>query len=29
VAGNLALGERIRIEVKRPERLFVSGLPLD
>ncbi len=29
VEGNLALGERIRIEVKRPERLFVSGLPLD
>jgi VWFA-related protein len=29
VEGNLALGERVRIEVKRPERLFVSGLPLD
>jgi hypothetical protein len=29
VEGNLALGERLRIEVKRPERLFVSGLPLD
>jgi hypothetical protein len=29
VSGNLALGERIRIEVKRPEKLFVSGLPLD
>jgi VWFA-related protein len=29
VAGNLALGERIKIEVKRPERLFISGLPLD
>jgi VWFA-related protein len=29
VEGSLALGERVRIEVKRPERLFVSGLPLD
>ncbi len=29
VEGNLALGERFRVEVKRPERLFVSGLPLD
>ncbi len=29
VEGNLALGERVRIEVKRPERMFVSGLPLD
>jgi len=29
VEGNLALGERFRIEVKRPERLLVSGLPLD
>jgi VWFA-related protein len=29
VTGNLALGERIRIEVKRPERLIISGLPLD
>ncbi|MCC7173888.1 MAG: VWA domain-containing protein [Bryobacterales bacterium] len=29
VEGNLALGERIKLEVKRPERLFVSGLPLD
>ncbi len=29
VEGNLALGERVRVEVKRPERLFVSGLPLD
>jgi len=27
--GNLSLGERVRIEVKRPEKLFVSGLPLD
>jgi VWFA-related protein len=29
VTGNLALGEKIRLAVKRPERLFVSGLPLD
>jgi len=29
VEGNLALGERFRVEVKRPERLFISGLPLD
>ncbi len=29
LAGNLSLGERIKIEVKRPERLIVSGLPLD
>ncbi|MCS6953843.1 MAG: VWA domain-containing protein [Bryobacterales bacterium] len=27
--GNLALGERVRIQIKRPERLLVSGLPLD
>lgn len=27
--GNLALGEKIRVQIKRPERLFVSGLPLD
>ena len=29
LAGNLALGERLRIEIKWPERLLVSGLPLD
>lgn len=29
LSGNLALGERFRVEVKRPERVFVSGLPLD
>ena len=29
VEGNLALGDRYKVEVKRPERLFVSGLPLD
>lgn len=29
VAGNLSLGERIKVEVKRPARLMVSWLPLD
>lgn len=29
VAGNLALGERIKVEVKRPGRYAVSWLPLD
>ncbi len=29
VEGNLALGDRLRLEIKRPERVFVSGLPLD
>lgn len=29
VSGNLALGERFQVQVKRPERLFISGLPLD
>jgi len=29
LSGNLALGERFRVEVKRPERLFLSGLPLE
>jgi len=29
LSGNLALGDRFKIEVKRPERLFVSGLPLE
>jgi VWFA-related protein len=29
LSGNLALGDRVRIEVKRPGRVFVSGLPLD
>jgi len=29
VEGNLALGERVRIEVKKPEKLFISGLPLE
>ena len=29
VAGNLSLGEKTRVEVKRPEKLFASVLPLD
>ncbi|MBI3683835.1 MAG: VWA domain-containing protein [Acidobacteria bacterium] len=29
VAGNLGLGERLKVEVKRPDKLFVSALPLD
>ncbi|MGQ9633669.1 MAG: hypothetical protein ACUVXB_05430 [Bryobacteraceae bacterium] len=29
ISGNLALGERFQVQVKRPERLFVSSLPLD
>src|SRR5205085_11942416 len=29
VAGNLSLGEKVIIEVKRLERLFASALPLD
>jgi hypothetical protein len=29
VEGNILLGDRLKIEVKRPERLLVSGLPLD
>lgn len=29
LSGNLALGDRFKIEVKRPEKLFVSGLPLE
>ena len=30
LSGNLALGDRFKIELKkRPERLFISGLPLD
>jgi hypothetical protein len=27
VRGNLSLGDRVRVEVKHPERLFVSALP--
>jgi hypothetical protein len=29
VSGNLALGEKVKVEVKRPEKLFVSALPLE
>jgi VWFA-related protein len=29
VEGNLSLGDRVEVKVKRPEKLFVSGLPLD
>jgi VWFA-related protein len=29
VAGNLSLGEKIKIQVNRPEKLFASVLPLD
>jgi len=29
VEGNLGIGDRFRVETKRPERTFVSGLPLD
>jgi VWFA-related protein len=29
LAGNFALGDRLKIQVRRPEKLFVSGLPLD
>jgi Mg-chelatase subunit ChlD len=29
VTGNLGLGEKVRVEVKRPERLFISALPLE
>lgn len=27
--GNLSLGDKVKIEVKRPEKLLVSGLPLE
>jgi len=29
VAGNLALSEKLKVEVRRPEKLFVSALPLE
>lgn len=29
VSGNLSLGERVKVEVKRPGRIFASALPLD
>src|SRR5262249_33901053 len=28
IAGNLGLGEKVRVEVKRPEKLSISALPL-
>ena len=28
-SGNLGLGEKLRVEVKRPEKLLVSALPLE
>jgi hypothetical protein len=29
VSGNLSLGEKLKIEVKRPEKLFTSALPVE
>lgn len=29
VSGNLGLGEKLKLEVKRPEKLFTSALPLE
>jgi len=29
VSGNLSLGEKLKVEVRRPEKLFVSALPLE
>jgi VWFA-related protein len=29
VAGNLSLGENLKVEVRRPEKLFVSALPME
>jgi VWFA-related protein len=29
VPGNLSLGEKLKVEVKRPEKLFASALPLE
>jgi VWFA-related protein len=29
LSGNLSLGERLKVEVKRPEKLFVSALPVE
>ncbi|MCC6858056.1 MAG: VWA domain-containing protein [Bryobacterales bacterium] len=29
VTGNLGLGEKVKVEVKRPEKLFISALPLE
>jgi VWFA-related protein len=29
VGGNLSLGEKLRVEIKRPEKLFASALPVE
>jgi hypothetical protein len=29
VAGNFSPGQKMKIEIKRPEKLFASALPLD
>lgn len=29
VSGNLSMGDKVRVEVKRPDKVFVSALPLD
>lgn len=29
VAGNLSLGDKVKVEVKRPEKVFASALPLE
>jgi hypothetical protein len=29
VGGNLSLGEKVRVEIKRPEKLFASALPVE
>ncbi len=29
VGGNLSLGEKVKVEVRRPEKVFVSALPLE
>jgi VWFA-related protein len=29
VSGNLSLGEKLKVEVRRPDKLFVSALPLE
>jgi hypothetical protein len=29
VGGNLSMGEKLKVEVRRPEKLFVSALPLE
>ncbi len=29
VAGNLAMGQKVKVKIKRPDKLFASALPLD